>query len=137
LCFLKRRLGIPRNKRRNKMHKRKFGNSSESILARIANKIYIALDLTDASKLKTVVLRYIANINNDTQIRHYYTKINLFNEINKDKMTFKVFMKLLRVLSIRKIVFDITITTSLNKEVIVHEEICLDVINDSTEKEET
>jgi len=119
------------------MHKRKFGNSSESILARIANKIYIALHLTDASKLKTVVLRYNANINNDTQIRHYYTKINLFNEINKDKMTFKVFMKLLRVLSIRKIVFDITITTSLNKEVIVHEEICLDVINDSTEKEET
>lgn len=107
------------------MEKKNFARSPEGIIARLANKIYISMGLTNATALKSVVLRYIANFNNDNQLRHYYTKVNLYNEITKDKMTFKVFMKLLRVLGIKHVTFTIKLTTATDQEVTVTEDISL------------
>lgn len=106
------------------MDHRSFTQTPDSVLARIANKIYIELGL-DAAKLKTLVYRFVRSFQSGNQLKYYYTKVNLYNELTKDKMSFKVFMKLLTVLNIKKITFNITLITYSDHEITVTEEIQL------------
>lgn len=116
------------------MKKFKPIKTPENILARLANMIYIELKL-DPSRLKTLIYRFVKGIQTNTENKLYYTKINLFNELTKDTMTFKVFIKLLHVLNIKKVMFSVKITTSSDYEVTVHEEVYLSNIGGDNESQ--
>lgn len=106
---------------------KQFAQTSESILARLASKIYIDLGITPTA-MKGLIYRFVNSLGLGTESKLYYTKINLFNELYKNVMTFKVFMKALNVIGVNKIVFTITVTTQSGKEVTVSENVKLNLL---------
>jgi hypothetical protein len=54
-----------------------------------------------------------------------FLKVNINNELTKNRMTIKVFFKFLRILNIKKVKFSITVVTERDFEVTVDEEISL------------
>jgi hypothetical protein len=102
-----------------------ISNTPEGVLIRLKNKICIALNI-DIFKLKLLIDKFV---NNSFSIspgsKTHFAKVNIYNELTKNKMTIKVFFKFLRILNIKKVKLSITITTPKDKEITVSEEINL------------
>lgn len=109
------------------MKEKKFSHTSESILARIANKTYIELGV-NVTILKGLIHRFVASLPVSRDTKTYYTRINWFNDLTKSVMTFKVFMRMLRVLNVTRVVFKITVYTANGKEATVTEDVSLNNI---------
>lgn len=92
---------------------------------RLKEKICLVLEI-DPFKLRLLVDRFVTNtFANSPGPRINFAKVNINNELTKNKMTIKVFFKFLRILNIKKIHFSITITTPRDKEITVFEDINL------------
>lgn len=98
-------------------------NTPDGILVRLKNKLCLALGI-DTHKLKILIDRFVLKaFNGITNSKVHFDKINTYNEINKEKMTIKVFFKFLKILEITKVRISITVTTKRNVSVTVHEDI--------------
>jgi hypothetical protein len=117
------------------MKPKQFSHTSESILARIANKTYIELGV-NVTTLKGLIYRFVKSLNIGKETTLYHTRINLFNDLTKNVMTFKVFMKMLRVLNVSRVIFKITVFTAEGKEVTVTEDVSLNTIPTDTNKDD-
>ena len=92
---------------------------------RLKEKICLVLEI-DPFKLRLLVDRFVTNtFANSPGPRINFAKVNINNELTKNKMTIKVFFKFLRILNVKKIRFSITITTPRDKEITVFEDINL------------
>ena len=92
---------------------------------RLKEKICLVLEI-DPFKLRLHVDRFVTNtFANSPGPRINFAKVNINNELTKNKMTIKVFFKFLRILNVKKIRFSITITTPRDKEITVFEDINL------------
>ena len=100
-------------------------NTPEGVLMRLKEKICLALNI-DPFKLRLLVDRFVTStFANSPGTRINFAKVNINNELTKNKMTIKVFFKFLRILNVKKVRFSVTITTSRDKEVTVYEDINL------------
>lgn len=100
-------------------------NTPEGVLMRLKEKICLVLEI-DPFKLRLLVDRFVTNtFANSPGPRINFAKVNINNELTKNKMTIKVFFKFLRILNVKKIRFSITITTPRDKEITVFEDINL------------
>lgn len=100
-------------------------NTPEGVLMRLKEKICAVLEI-DSFKLRLLVDRFVTTIfANSPGPRTNFAKVNINNELTKNKMTIKVFFKFLRILNVKKIRFSITITTARDKEFTVSEDINL------------
>lgn len=98
-------------------------NTPDGILVRLKNKLCLALGI-DTHKLKILIDRFVLKaFNGITNAKVHFDKINTYNEINKEKMTIKVFFKFLKILEITKVRISITVTTKRNVSVTVYEDI--------------
>lgn len=98
-------------------------NTPDGILVRLKNKLCLALGI-DTHKLKILIDRFVLKaFNGVTNSKVHFDKINTYNEINKEKMTIKVFFKFLKILEITKVRISITVTTKRNVSVTVYEDI--------------
>lgn len=98
-------------------------NTPDGILVRLKNKLCLALGI-DTHKLKILIDRFVLKaFNGITNSKVHFDKINTYNEINKEKMTIKVFFKFLKILEITKVRISITVTTKRNVSVTVYEDI--------------
>lgn len=110
-----------------KKEPKQFAQTSESILARIASKIYIELGINHTA-MKGLIYRFVNALNLGTESKLYYTRINLFNELVRNVMTFKVFMKAMNVIGATKIIFTVTVITHTGKEVTIVEPVNLNLL---------
>lgn len=97
-------------------------NTPDGVLARLKHKLGIALKV-DNHKLRILIDRFVMKVFNGVQNSSmHYDKINTYNELNKPRMTIKVFFKYLRILDIKKVTFSVTVETSRGVVVTVSEE---------------
>lgn len=116
-------------------------NTPESILVRLKDKICLALGI-DIYKLKTLIdLFVVRNLTSTANSKSHFAKVNIYNELTKDKMTIKVFFKFLRIINIVKLRISITVVTASNTEATVSEDIRffsntpVDVLGDNDAKD--
>lgn len=82
----------------------------DGVLAVLARRILATYGINSSTMhiLKNLIDRYVSNeLNLTTDFKKSYAKSNLYNELTKNKMTMKVFIKLLSILRIKK--FTITV----------------------------
>lgn len=129
-------------------HKHKAKNQDvsktpEGILVYLKNKLLIATKVTkeqldengkpktplvqeNTGSLKQLIDSYVSKyMQGDTSSKAHFAKVNIYNEMTKNKMTMKVFFKFLRILCVKKVVFTVTITTVADKEYTVSEDYSL------------
>jgi hypothetical protein len=100
-------------------------NTPEGVLVRLKNKIRLALGL-DTYKLKLMIDRFvIITFNGINSSKTHFAKVNIFNEITKDRMTVKVFFKFLRIINIKSIRISVTLKTAKDVEYTVFEDVNL------------
>lgn len=100
-------------------------NTPEALFVRLKNKIMLKLNM-NVYGLKLLIDKFITqNFPELAQNKPHYTKVNIFQEFCKNKMTVKVFFKFLRILNIKKVVFVVRLTTYNDKEIEVSEEVML------------
>lgn len=100
-------------------------NTPDGVLVRIKNKLCMHEDLKiDHHKLKLLIDRFVIKaFNGITNARMHHDKINTYNEINKNRMTIKVFFKFLKIIEAKSISISVTIVTKRDIEVTVVEDI--------------
>lgn len=102
-----------------------ISHTPEGVLVRLKEKIRLALGI-DVSVLKILIDRFVSNtFQGVTSSKTHFAKVNIYNELAKDKMTIKVFFKFLKIIMIKKVKITVTLTTQRGKEVSVEEEINL------------
>lgn len=100
-------------------------NTPEGVLMRLKEKVCLGLEL-DPFKLRLLVDRFVTNtFSTSPGSKINFAKVNINNELTKNKMTIKVFFKFLKILNIKKVRFSVTITTARDKELTVFEDINL------------
>lgn len=98
-------------------------NTPDGVLVRIKNKLCIALGI-DAHRLKILIDRFVMRaFNGVTNTSMHFDKINTYNEINKNKMTIKVFFKFLKIIDVKSVSISVKIVTRRDVEVTVVEDI--------------
>ncbi len=98
-------------------------NTPDGVLARLKHKICIALNI-DNTRLRMLIDRFVLKVFNGVEnTRTHYDKINIYNELSKNRMTIKVFFKFLRILDLPKVRITVTVTTRRGNEITVFEEI--------------
>ena len=98
-------------------------NTPDGVLVRLKNKLCIALGV-DTHRLKILIDRFVMRaFNGVTNTSMHFDKINTYNEINKNKMTIKVFFKFLKIIDIKTVTISIKVVTRRDVEVIVSEDI--------------
>jgi len=110
-------------------------NTPEGILVRLKDKLCLALGL-DAYKIKLLIDRFIlTTFQGSLNTKSHFAKVNIYNELSKNKMTIKVFFKFLRIINVKNIKISVTIRTHKDREFTVHEDINIFSI-DMPEKDE-
>jgi len=104
---------------------KEISNTPEGVLVRLKEKICLALGI-DTYKLKLLIDRFVINASQGvTNTKTHFAKVNIYNELSKDKMTIKVFFKFLKIINIKSVRITVTVVTSKDKEVSVAEDINL------------
>lgn len=110
---------------KNKKDTQEISHTPEGVLVRLKEKLRLKLGI-DASVLKILIDRFVSNtFQGVTSSKTHFAKVNIFNELAKNKMTIKVFFKFLKIISIKKVTITITAVTMRDREVSVSEEINL------------
>lgn len=110
---------------KQKKENQEISHTPEGVLVRLKEKIRLALGI-DVSVLKILIDRFVSNtFQGVTSSKTHFAKVNIYNELAKNKMTIKVFFKFLKIINIRNVKLTITITTQRGKEVSVSEDINL------------
>lgn len=104
-------------------HLKEISNTPEGVLVRLKDKLCLALGL-DVFKIKMLIDKFvITTFQGVANSKTHFAKVNIFNEITKNKMTIKVFFKFLRIINIKSVRISITVKTLRDKEYTVHEDI--------------
>lgn len=93
----------------------KFGNNPESVLAGIKEAIRKKLGISTSS-FKYLIDRYVTTNVKSTTTKAHFTKVNMYNEINSSKMTFKVFFKFLKIIGAKEVYFNVKVITVRGRE---------------------
>lgn len=102
-----------------------ISNTPEGVLVRIKEKVRLKLGI-DISVLKILIDQFVSNtFQGVTSSKTHFAKVNIYNELSKDKMTIKVFFKFLRIIKIKKVKFTVEVTTARDRVISVEEEINL------------
>lgn len=105
-------------------------NTPEGVLVRIKDKLCLAIGL-DISRIKLLVDRYvIKNVSIDGSKSHF-TKVNMFNDLTRDRMTIKVFFKFLNVILVRRVIIKVDVTTTDGSECSVLEDLSLSQLEEA------
>ena len=108
-----------------KKDNKEISNTPEGVLVRLKEKIRLALGI-DVFGLKVLIDRFVSNtFQGIANSKTHFAKVNIYNELAKNKMTIKVFFKFLKIINIKTVRITITIVTPKGKEVSVSEEINL------------
>lgn len=104
-------------------HLKEISNTPEGVLVRLKDKLCLALGL-DVFKIKMLIDKFVVTTFQDVaNSKTHFAKVNIFNEITKNKMTIKVFFKFLRIINIKSVRISVTVKTVRDKEYTVHEDI--------------
>ena len=104
-------------------HLKEISNTPEGVLVRLKDKICLALGL-DVFKIKILIDKFVVTtFQGVANSKTHFAKVNIFNEITKNKMTIKVFFKFLRIINIKSVRISVTVKTLRDKEYTVHEDI--------------
>lgn len=104
-------------------HLKEISNTPEGVLVRLKDKICLALGL-DVFKIKMLIDKFVVTtFQGVANSKTHFAKVNIFNEITKNKMTIKVFFKFLRIINIKSVRISVTVKTLRDKEYTVHEDI--------------
>lgn len=110
-------------------------NTPDGVLVRLKDKLCLALGI-DVHKLKILIDRFVLKaFNGVTNSKVHFDKINTYNDLNKPKMTIKVFFKFLKIAEIASVRISITATTKRGVTVTVHEDI--NFLSDENLKEDS
>lgn len=110
---------------KQKKDDQEISHTPEGVLVRLKEKLRLALGI-DTSVLKILIDRFVTNTFQDvTSSKTHFAKVNIYNELAKNKMTIKVFFKFLKIILIKKVEIKITVTTQRGREISVSEEINL------------
>ena len=110
---------------KQKKDSQEISHTPEGVLVRLKEKIRLVLGI-DTSVLKLLIDRFVTTtFQGITSSKTHFAKVNIYNELAKNKMTIKVFFKFLKIIGIRSVKITVTITTPRGKEVSVEEEINL------------
>ena len=108
-----------------KKGKHEISHTPEGVLVRLKEKLRLELGI-DVSVMKILIDRFVSNtFKGITSSKSHFAKVNMYNELVKDKMTIKVFFKFLKIISIKKVTLTLTVVTMRDREVSVSEEINL------------
>lgn len=100
-------------------------DTPEGVLMRLKEKLCKALKISGGD-LRMYVDRFVNNIfANSPGPRTNFAKVNINNELTKNRMTVKVFFKFLRILNVKRVTFSVTVVTTRDVEVTVEESINL------------
>lgn len=102
----------------------KVTSDSDGILVRLKNMIAAKLKI-DVVQLKCYIDQYVSEFGDGDSSKSNMTKSNMYNEFTRNKMTFRVFIKFLRVIRTSKIQINIKITTLDGHEVEVTDDVKL------------
>jgi hypothetical protein len=98
-------------------------NSPDSFLVDIKEAISASMGL-DGHTLAKCVDRFVSKLLPDLDsVKKRYICTNILGELSKDKMTIKVFFKFLRIINIKKIKFNIEVTTAKDNIHVVQKEV--------------
>lgn len=104
-------------------HLKEISNTPEGVLVRLKDKICLTLGL-DVYKIKLLIDKFVINtFHGVTSSKTHFAKVNIYNELSKNKMTIKVFFKFLRIINIKSVRISVTIRTARDKEYTVYEDI--------------
>lgn len=104
---------------------KEISNTPEGVLVRLKNKICLTAGI-DIYKLKLLIDKFVVSKYKGVEsTKSHYDKINTYNQLSKNTMTIKVFFKFLKIINIKSVRISVTITTSRDKEMTVHEDINL------------
>ena len=110
---------------KQKKDDQEISHTPEGVLVRLKEKLRLALGI-DTSVLKILIDRFVTNtLQGVTSSKTHFAKVNIYNELAKNKMTIKVFFKFLKIILIKKVEIKITVTTQRGREISVSEEINL------------
>ena len=110
---------------KQKKDDQEISHTPEGVLVRLKEKLRLALGI-DTSVLKILIDRFVTNtFQGVTSSKNHFAKVNIYNELAKNKMTIKVFFKFLKIILIKKVEIKITVTTQRGREISVSEEINL------------
>lgn len=113
-----------------------ISHTPEGVLVRLKEKIRLQLGI-DVSVLKILIDQFVSNtFQGVTSSKTHFAKVNIYNELAKDKMTIKVFFKFLKIIKIQSVKFTVTVVTPRGKEISVTEEINLFKTSTGDEDEE-
>lgn len=108
-----------------KKNQQEISHTPEGVLVRLKEKIRLVLGI-NTSILKILVDNFVTHTYKGvTSSKAHFAKVNIYNELVKDSMTIKVFFKFLKIITIKRVVITITLTTQRDKEISVTEEINL------------
>lgn len=111
------------------MHMKKgqqeISHTPEGVLVRLKEKIRLELGIS-VSILKILIDNFVTTTSKGvTNSKTHFAKVNIYNELAKDRMTIKVFFKFLKIIKISSVKITITLKTPKGREVSVTEEINL------------
>lgn len=85
-------------------------NTPEGVLVRIKDKLCLIIGL-DVSRLKLLVDRFVTTTVSADGSKSHFTKVNMFNDLTRNRMTIKVFFKFLRTILVKHVVITVSVTT--------------------------
>lgn len=102
---------------------KEIAKTPEGVLVRLKEKIRIAAGI-DVYSLKILIDKFVINtFQGVANSKTHFAKVNIYNELSKNKMTVKVFFKFLRIISIKSVRVTVTVRTSRDKEFSVFEDV--------------
>jgi hypothetical protein len=108
-----------------KKGQQEISHTPEGVLVRLKEKIRLELGIS-VSILKILIDNFVTTTSKGvTNSKTHFAKVNIYNELAKDRMTIKVFFKFLKIIKISSVKITITLKTPKGREVSVTEEINL------------
>ena len=105
-----------------KLDEKQAISTPEGILVRLKNKICAVMGV-DLYQLKCLIDQFINETEEGANGKSNMLRANTCSELNKPKMTFKVFFKFLRILRLKKITIKLVFVTETDQTLEVNEEI--------------
>lgn len=105
-------------------------NTPEGVLVRIKDKLCLTIGL-DVSRIKLLVDRYVIKTVSSDGSKSHFTKVNMFNDLTRDRMTIKVFFKFLRVILVKRVTLRVEVTTVDDYDYNVTDELSLSQLEEA------
>lgn len=105
-------------------------NTPEGVLVRIKDKLCLIIGL-DLSRIKLLVDRFVMTTVSLDGSKSHFTKVNMFNDLTRNRMTIKVFFKFLRTILVKHVVITVSVVTVDNVECEVQDVMSLEQLEEA------